>query len=103
MIPKKLVHSRDTRNLRLQRTPIRLQYLHRHIRNNLLHDSQHSRSENRHSATPLVQLRMPVNVCSPYVGFLVDPHLGETLLDVLEVHEEPEDELVTEDRLSGED
>ena len=34
---------------------------------------------------------------------MLDPHSGERLLDVLEVQEEAEDELVSEDRLAGDD
>lgn len=100
MIPQQLIHSDHLLQLRLQRMPIRLEHLKRHIRQDLLHERQHPRAEETHAQAPARELGVLGDGAAPGRSHLLRPHAAEPLLDVFEVQEEAEEELVAEDRLS---
>ena len=103
MVPQKLIDSLDFFQLRLETPPVGFKDFKRRKGEDLLDECEHPGAQKEHSCAPPFKLRMRRYGRAPGRGFVVGPHGRELLFDVFKVEEEPEEELVSQDRLTGDD
>lgn len=102
MIAQHLVDRLDLPELVLELPPVRLEHLARDEREHLLHEGHHLGSEDVDPDLPGFEVRRGGSG-SPVGHGVVRPHARELELGVLELEDEPEEDLVPGDGLAGDD
>jgi hypothetical protein len=115
MITQELVHRTHTSQFSLKHTSIWLEDIMHRERDDVLHERQHLRPEDEHPPSPFLEGALVFSAAAttyttcagetstPWSGFVLDPHVAERLLDMLELDEEAEEDLIPHDRLPGDD
>ncbi len=103
MVPQELIDSFDFFQLCLEIPPVRFEDFERRKGKDLLDKRKHPSTQDEYPCAPLFELRMGGYGRAPGRRLVVGPHSRELLFNVFKVEEEPEEELVSKDRLAGDD
>jgi hypothetical protein len=100
VVPQELINSLDIFQLCLKVPPVGFEDLKCRKGEDLLDEREHPSAQDEHSCAPLFELRMRRCGRAPGRGRVVGPHSRELLFDMFKVEEEPEEELVSQNRLT---
>ena len=103
MVPQELINSFDFLQLCLKTPPVRFEDFERRKGKDLLDKREHPSTQDEYPCAPPFELCMGRHGRAPGRRLVVGPHSRELLFDVFKVEEEPEEELVSKDRLAGDD
>lgn len=101
MVSQELIDCLNFGQFDFQFSPVGLQHLHSGKSQDLLHESQHSSSENEYSGTPVFKFGMFLCGYPPVGRFVVNPHGCEHLLDVFEMQQEAKEKLIAQNCFAG--
>ena len=103
MVSQELIDSLDLFQLCLKTSPVRFEDLERRKAKDLLDKREHPSAQDEDSCAPPFEFRVRRYGRAPSRRLVVGPHSRELLFNVFKVKEEPEEELVSKDRLAGDD
>lgn len=103
VISQELIDRLNLRKFRLEYLPIEFEYSTNSKTVHLLHERKHAGAEGEHPPFPLLEFGVGRLLAPQGRLDMLGPGVGEDTLEVLQLEEVPEDELVPQDRLPGDD